>query len=534
MHHARQNCMTEWAFRSGKAYDDPGNEVELDVLVVGPDEREWRVPAFWAGEQSWRVRFAPPVVGTYRYRSICSDESNPDLHGVEGLLEVSPYDGDNALLGRGPLRVAADARHLEHRDGSPFFWLADTWWMGLCRRLAWPEEFRELLADRVGKGFTVIQIVAGLYPDMGWPDERGANEAGHPWEEDFSRLRPAYFDMADLRIAALVTAGLVPCIVGCWGYYLSWMGVEGMKRHWRNLVARWAAYPVVWCLAGEATMPYYLSEDTEGEEQRQKQGWTELAAYVRAIDPYHHPITIHPGGSGRDQVEDPRLLDFEMLQTGHGGHLSIANTLDMVAQSYQAEPRMPMINSEVSYEGIMETCREEIQRFMFWVCMLSGAAGHTYGANGIWQVNEPGRPFGPSPHGFSYGDRPWNEAYRLPGSAQLGLAKRLLERYQWWRFEPHPEWVEPHGRAGLGWPEEDYTNPYAAGIPGEVYVIFLPVLQRSLTVHLEPGPQYRAYYWNPSDGSEIALGIVRGDEQGRWLAPAAPIFRDWVLVVERS
>jgi len=32
-----------------------------------------------------------------------------------------------------------------------------------------------------------------------------------------------------------------------------------MKRHWRYLVARWGAYPVVWCLAGEGTMPYYLS-----------------------------------------------------------------------------------------------------------------------------------------------------------------------------------------------------------------------------------------------------------------------------------
>src|SRR5438128_4943039 len=36
-------------------------------------------------------------------------------------------------------------------------------------------------------------------------------------------------------------------------------------------------------------------------------------------------------------------------------------------------------------------------RFMFWACVLSGAAGHSYGANGIWQVNRPGQPYGPSP-----------------------------------------------------------------------------------------------------------------------------------------
>ncbi len=87
----------------------------------------------------------------------------------------------------------------------------------------------------------------------------------------------------------------------------------------------------------------------------------------------------------------------------------------------------------------------------------------------------------------------------------------------------------------MGWPEEDYTNPYAASIPGERSASYsFPVHQHSLTVHLEPGPQYRAYYWDPSDGSEIDLGIVRGGEQGTWLAPGAPIFRDWVLVVERK
>ena len=48
----------------------------------------------------------------------------------------------------------------------PFFWLGDTWWMGLTKRLLWPEGFKLLTADRVKKGFTVIQIVAGLYPDM--------------------------------------------------------------------------------------------------------------------------------------------------------------------------------------------------------------------------------------------------------------------------------------------------------------------------------------------------------------------------------
>lgn len=47
-------------------------------------------------------------------------------------------------------------------------------------------------------------------------DPRGANEAGFLWEEDYSRLNPAYFDLADRRIGRMVARGLLPCIVGAW------------------------------------------------------------------------------------------------------------------------------------------------------------------------------------------------------------------------------------------------------------------------------------------------------------------------------
>jgi hypothetical protein len=348
--------------------------------------------------------------------------------------------------------------------------------MGFTRRLRWPADFQELTADRVAKGFTVIQIIAGLYPDMAPFDERGANEAGFPWTSDFSRINPAYFDMADLRIAHLVRSGLVPCIVGSWGYFMGFAGASVLKKHWRNLVGRYSAYPVIWCVAGEALMDYYVKDDklagdTRTPEQRRadlRAAWSDLARTIRGLDPYRHPITIHPTQFGHEQVDDPSVLDVDMLQTGHSGFLSLAPTVNMVEKALAHEPKLPVLVGEVDYEGIQESSREEIQRFHFWTCMLTGAAGHTYGANGIWQVNTREQPYGPSPHGSSWGDRPWDEAYKLPGSGQLGIAKRLLERYPWWRFEAHPEWVEPHQTP------ENRIAPYAAGIPGVVHLIYMP------------------------------------------------------------
>ena len=539
MRYGVQNCVTEWTFESGRLYADPATDVALDVVFARPDGRQERVPAFWAGESTWRVRYAPAQAGMYRYRSVCSDASNPDLHGQEGSLDVAPYSGSNPLLKHGRLRVAADRRHLEHADGTPFFWLGDTWWMGFTKRLDWPAGFQELVADRASKGFSLIQIVAGLYPDMEPFDERGANEAGFPWEPGFARINPAYFDAADLRIAHLVRAGLVPCIVGMWGYYLDFAGRDAIERHWRYLVARYAAYPVVWCVAGEALMPYYLKRPRdEGEAQaleaRLRRTWSEVARDIRAADPFGNPITIHPTRFGHEQVDDPAVLDMDMLQTGHSGHASLAPTVDMLTESLAREPRMPVLVGEVNYEGILESSREEIQRFLFWACMLSGAAGHTYGANGIWQVNTREQPFGPSPHGSAWGHLPWEEACRLPGSRQLGLGKRLLERYEWWRCEPHPEWVRPHQTP------QNRLSCYAAGIPGRLRIVYIPANESwaawrgELAIQgLEPGIPYKGLLFDPKTGEEHDLGQVQGDADGDWFIPKPPVFQDYVLVLER-
>ena len=546
------NCVSEWSFRSHKTYSDPFNQVELDVVFTDPQGKEQRVPAFWSGGQVWRIRYSPHVAGKYTYRSICSDTTS-DLHNLSGTFEASAYTGTNQLQKHGPIRVAKDQLHFEHADGTPFFWLGDTWWMGLCNRLRWPEDVQLLAEDRVKKGFTVVQIVAGLYPDMPPFDPRGENEGGFPWESEYARINPAYFDAADLRIQYLIDQNLVPCIVACWGYFLVMMGEKKMKQHWRNIVARWGAYPVMWCLAGEGGMPYYTSKSFEhlvagvedDEIPKQKQGWTDLGKYLRTIDPYRHPVTIHPSTTARETVTDPSVIDFDMLQTGHSGLVSIPSTIDKVTGDLAKSPRMPVLVGEVCYEGIMDSSRQEVVRFMFWASMLSGAAGHTYGANGIWQLNTREKPFGPSPHGRCWGDTPWEVAYQLPGSGQVGLGKQLLTRYQWWRFESHPEWVEPHWmketdpaaqQKEKGWEgRTTYQLPYAAGIPGEIRIFFvMPMWNSPVIKKLERGANYKAFFFDPRTGKERAIGSAIPDVAGDWQLPVLPTMEEWVVVLEKT
>ncbi|MBN1436796.1 MAG: DUF4038 domain-containing protein [Sedimentisphaerales bacterium] len=531
----RRFVAAEWSFESSVEYDDPFNEVDLDV-VEGPAEgKRYRVPGFWAGGKVWKVRFAAETAGEYKWVTECSDSGNKGLHGLRGEFKVQPYKGDNKLYAHGPIRVSKSKKHFEHSDGEPFFWLGDTWWMSLCERLKW-DGFKELVADRVAKGFNVVQLVAGLYPDMDWYDERGKNEAGYPFDKDFERINPAYYDAADKRVQYLADAGLVPCVVGSWGYYLPWLGVEKLKRFWRYLIARWGALPVAWCLAGEARMPYYLSKHREAEEQQQFEGWSEISRYVRQTDPMGRPITIHPScmQPGREQVTDAKLIDFEMLQSGHGGYDSVPNTISSVVKLCAAEPKMPVLEAEVNYEGFLHGTYDEVQRMAFWGSVLSGGRGHTYGANGIWQVNTRQQVYGASPHGNTWGNLPWDDAMNLPGSGQLGVGKKLLERYRWWEFEPHQEWLEPAADAENRW------GHYAAGIQGQVRVIYtyqviflgVPGSKPVLVQKIEAGVNYRAFFVNPSTGQEHDLGAVKADEEGNWPIPQQPEARDWLLVLE--
>jgi hypothetical protein len=542
-----QNEPVEWAYRSQKTYKDPFNDVDVDVVFTKQDDgQQWRVPAFWAGANEWRVRFAPPYPGAYKYRCESTDKGDTGLNGQEGTLRVDPYLGTNALLIHGPLRVSQNRRYFEHSDGTPFFWLGDTWWKGLCRRIS-IDEFEELATDRKAKGFTVVQIVAGLYPDEPPFDVRGNNEGGFVWEPGYARINPAYFDYADRRIELLVKSELVPAIVGSWGYFLPWMGTDKMKKHWRYLVARYGAYPVVWIQAGEGIMPFYLSEQPRQDSEFQKRGWTELAKYVHSIDPYGHLITIHPTWSARTELLDENVLDFDMLQTGHLGWESASSIVSWVSSHYSKTPAMPVLVGETVYEGHQQTNWQDMQRFAFWVSMMNGAAGHTYGAGGIWQMNGRTVPHGPSPWGITYENTPWDQAMRLPGSWQVGLGKDLLMRFPWWRFEPHPEWVEPHGTTftkphaewydvNKRWNQENgnYLLPYASGIPGKVRFIYIPPKLYAplgpLVTNLEDGLTYRAFYFDPATGNRYNLGSLSRPEiarvfEGSFEASAKP---DWV------
>lgn len=546
----QQHLVVEIRFRSTTAYADPFKEVELDVSFTAPSGTTLVVPAFWAGKDTWCVRYASPETGTHAFRTRCSQDSDVSLHGRVGAVEIEPYLGDNPLYRHGGIRVADDRRHFCHVDGTPFFWLGDTWWMGLCGRLSWPHDFQALTQNRKDLGFNVVQLVAGFYPDMPLFDERGLSDSGFCWETDLSRINTRFFDEADQRIFHLVEQGLTPCILGAWGYYLPMIGRENMQRHWRYLMARWGALPVVWAAAGEQTMPWYLDSDAQKALSRKSltDEWSQVIAFMRSVNAFGRPITTHPVTSARESVTDAALLDFEMQQTGHGSptpHHALR-----AWQGWCERPAMPVIGAETRYEGleIHPTITARDAREAFWAHALnSGLAGHTYGANGIWQVNTAQRPFGPSPSGSCWGNLSWDQAMRLIGARQIGLARRFLSTLPWQTFEPVPfpagrlvRWLQHRPRLRrllhmLGWRPAP-RGPIAMGVARSKSVALVYTVCDQpfwMDLPLVPGPP-KASWIDPTSFDEHPVRFrtlgrqMRISPRGRNAAGE----RDWLLLLQ--
>ncbi|MGL1891430.1 MAG: DUF4038 domain-containing protein [Spirochaetaceae bacterium] len=503
---SKTNRVIEITFNAQKTYHNPFIEVLLDVEFIHPNSKKMVVPAFWAGGNEWKVRFSSPMVGTYPYCTICNADDN-GLADQNGQVEVVPYKGDNPFYKHGPIGIAEDQRHFKYHDGTPFLWLADTWWKALSKRLSW-EGFQELCEDRRSKGFNTVQIVCGPYPDEeafepGWDNEGGTMYA----DKAYTKVNPEYFNYADRRLDLLVETGLMPALVGAWGRSdcnaMKIAGVGGLKRHWRYLVARYAAYPLILVPGGEVPG---VAKFGEGD-------WGEVVSYLCEIDPFNRLKTSHEYACPyRD--EEP-MNDFEFVGGSHFSPIS-PNTLKVFTDRYDEQPTMPLVCGETGYEGHMQRHFADTQRYVFWMYILNGAAGHTYGAAGLHHMGVEG-DLGLSPtwdynnkrDSEVFSDKPvvlcswdyttWQQAKEFLGATQVGIGRKLLETYPWHKIEPHQEWSDP--------------DCYSAGIPGELRFIYRPNRNTydwtpPRVKGMEENIPYNGYYFDPVTGRRFDIGTL--------------------------
>ena len=157
-----------------------------------------------------------------------------------------------------------------------------------------------------------------------------------------------------------------------------------------------------------------------------------LAAGLKKGDQGNHLMTFHPIGpaDSSEYLHNEPWLDFNMCQSSHAARNHFNGAF--IRRDWKLEPIKPALDGEPRYERIMvgfynqgadPACRFDDfdSRQAAYFSLFSGACGHTYGNNNIWQMYSPERD------GVLGADTPWYEAIHHPGARQMGYMRKLFE-----------------------------------------------------------------------------------------------------------
>lgn len=324
------------------------------------------------------------------------------------------------------LRALAQRECLEmaYREGDVAGFLADTWWFGLSRRLS-EQQFRDLAALRVRQGFSAVQLVVGVPPEVGPENENAESRVGFPWTLG-GEFNQDYLEFARGSVQYLNDLGLTVVVYGAWGHQIDWLGRERMVQWWLKVIEALDSLNVIYCLCGESSLwvgeaSKLLPDKSTGDLvtrwllpilgprirtllvktgrplrrrlnkpqfDRRRDDWSWVLE--RISHRTDRPIVVHttPDETGYEAVSNPHLLSANTAQTGHD--VSARNRLWQLPLSLLEGDftRQGFINLEPWYEGIRDQFWAEDQMFAYWVSMLAGAISYCYGAHGIWNVGD--------------------------------------------------------------------------------------------------------------------------------------------------
>ena len=440
------------------------------------------------------------------------------------LLAVSPAWSAPAPV---QLRVSDNQRFLQHADGRPFFWLADTCWELLHRGTR--EDATLLLEDRAKKGFTVIQAVV-----LGEEDGlRVPNPYGHTPFDDFDPTRPNedYFKHVDWVIAKANSLGLVVALLPTWGdkfYRRLGKGPEiftpaNARVYGEWLARRYATSDVVWVVGGDRPL---LNENHVLVVRG-------LAEGIRAAVGRAQLISFHPPGrqSSSRFVHAETWLDFHMIQSGHRRDME---NYEMVTHDYGLMPRRPVLEAEPGYENHPNWFNQmqfpshgwldehDIRKSCYWA-LFAGSLGYSYGCHDIWMLSTPEKGWVKS-----WSRTPWRDALQFPGSGQVGHARRLMESRPFLTRVPDQSLIVGDSFSG--------TGDHLRATRDEAYsyaMLYIPSGQNvKVNLTLLSGEAVRAWWFNPRDGATTLIGEVPKTADAVFGPPYDARGRDWILVLD--
>ncbi len=518
----------ELTFTSEREVPDPldNGKAAFSCCFAGPGGEEYDVPGFWDGGMVWKVRFTPTVAGTWTFATQFSDASERGLHGRKGTVRVSqPAEEKNPLyLHGGFLKVSPNRHFLTYTDGTPFFWLGDTWWF--CPSDLMPIDgsnregigstFKKLVDLRSEQGFNVVH--------WAFNGSMEVNGKQHVFNELLNgACFPAYWRKVDRYFAYANEKGLIPVFGFGWENIYSHLTLKQVRRLWRYVLARYGAYAAGFLICGEYNRPNLRQGKWEHNEfsRRRTKLLMDLGTFIYQTDPYKRAMTAHPwaGFGDKRQAWDQAWYGFIMLQAGHGINGSAP---DYYRAIFNREPAKPFLEGEVTYEGIHGYDASVVRRNAY-KALQCGSLGFSYGAHGLWYPYQSAQEkkfnnWGPT--------IPWWKAMKAPGAGHMKHMKEIYHAAKWWTLSPRSEGIEPANEA---WVRADSAK---------AFLLYFPENKNPRSVvrltSLPAKSVYRGTWYNPRTGVRTTLTSPLTAEASSLLLPHRPDEKDWVLFLHNE
>ena len=524
----RQWQVVEIALESTAAYANPFADVEVWADLRCPGGQARRVPGFYDGDGTWRVRFNPDEPGRWEYRT-SSRPGNPELART-GHVDVAPVPG------RGFLRPTPGRAWGFHYDsGEPVFLLGDTVYnlFGMAHCGA---DVRSFLERRARQGFNLLRVrlpVSPFHPPDGysaWQTRRTWPWGGSEQSPRFDRFNLEYFHTVDQVVRDADELGLgLEMIMEAWGFEFPFNSRSIFVPEWeelwlRYLVARYDAFVCVYFWNLQNEYEFYPNGDWHYKPVADR--WAmRIARWIRSIAPHGHVVAVHNGprepAFARRFAADPEAIDTILFQEWgtrdeESGWLAAGieeqidrslagwpGTAVFAEYGYERNPDLPLLIPSHAY------CDPDHTRRGAWRGAFRGL-GVIHGFENSW---------GP----FQLLDRD------QPGLAYLLHLRRFLtEVVPFHRLRPAPdvladgEWAPGH-------------QPSALATPGrELAAVYLPA-GGAVKLSLPHAGSYTARWYDPRTGELAAAKPAPGGDALQFAAPAGGGARpwDWALVLTR-
>ena len=422
--------------------------------------------------------------------------------------------------------ISSSGRHIE-KNGEPFFYLGDTAWELLNRLTI--DETKTYLQNRKKLGFTVVQtVILSQLSNLETPNTNGHVALNN---KDPEQPNEAFFEHIDevIRIADSMelTIGLLPT----WGSYWSSLQPErrvftpdNARKFGQFLGKRYKDDPVIWILGGD--------HDILNEEDRNI--IEALAFGLRSQIGSDQLITFHPRGPGlsSEYFHQTDWLDFNMYQSSHGSKNH--NNGLFAANDYALAPTKPTLDGEPRYENIpigfyfeqsdsWHRFSDDDSRQAAYYSLFSGACGHTYGHNSVWQMYAPGR------NPVIDAAVPWYEAIDYPGAHQMTHLYRLFTSRPWHLLKPDEDIILDHGTIG------EMERVLALVSADQSYGFIYSAFGSPFTIDLRKfkGDRLDMIWFDPRLGISYKLQS-NVDTKGiqTFTPPTNGSGNDWILIIE--